>query len=68
MLHYVIIVTIININVNFIVEFLFAGMYFSIREAKLANPETYCLRLTPKLILGVFFAFIVFGWGYMRQF
>jgi uncharacterized membrane protein YdbT with pleckstrin-like domain len=45
-----------------------AGMYFSVREAKLANPEAYYLRLTPKLILGVFFAFIIFGWGYMRQF
>jgi len=44
------------------------GMYFAVREAKLANPETYYLRLAPKLILGVFFAFIIFGWGYMRQF
>lgn len=42
------------------------GMYFSVREAKLANPETYYLRLAPKLILGVFFVFIIFGWGYMR--
>ena len=47
------IVTINNINVNFIVEFLFAGMYFAVREAKLANPETYYLRLAPKLILRV---------------
>jgi hypothetical protein len=59
------IVTIININVNFIVAFLFAGMYFAVREAKLANPETYYLRLSPKLILGVFFVFIIFGWGYI---
>ena len=44
------------------------GMYFGVREAKLANPETYYLRLAPKLILGVFFVFIIFGWGYMRQF
>ena len=42
------------------------GMYFSVREAKLANPETHYVRLAPKLILGVFFAFIIFGWGYIR--
>ena len=42
-----------------------AGMYFAVRESKLANPETYYLRLSPKLILGVFFASIVFGWGYI---
>jgi hypothetical protein len=42
------------------------GMYFSVCEAKLADPETYYLRLTPKLILGVLFAFIVFGWGFVK--
>ena len=41
------------------------GMYFAVREAKLANPETYYLRFSPKLILGVFFVFIIFGWGYI---
>jgi hypothetical protein len=41
------------------------GMYFSVREAKLANPEAFYLRLAPELLLGVFFAFIIFGWGYI---
>jgi polyferredoxin len=41
------------------------GIYFSIREARLANPETYHLRLAPKLVLAVLFAFIIFGWGYI---
>ena len=41
------------------------GIYFSIREARLANPETYHLRLAPKLVLAVLFAFIIFGWGFI---
>lgn len=44
-----------------------AGMYFSVREAKMANPETYYSRLAPKLMLCVFFAFIAFGWGYISK-
>lgn len=42
------------------------GIYFSIHEARLANPETYHLRLAPKLVLAVLFAFIIFGWGYIK--
>jgi len=41
------------------------GMYFSVREARLANPETYYLQLAPKVMLGVFFVLIIFGWGYI---
>ncbi|MBI2470910.1 MAG: hypothetical protein HYV59_06660 [Planctomycetes bacterium] len=41
------------------------GVYFSVREAKLANPETYHQRLAPKIALAILFAFIVFGWGYI---
>lgn len=40
------------------------GIYFAIYQARLANPETYHLRLVPKLVLGFLFAFIIFGWGY----
>ena len=40
------------------------GIYFSIREARLANPETYHQRLAPIFVLAVLFAFIIFGWGF----
>lgn len=41
------------------------GIYFSVREARLANPESYHRRLTPKFVLAVLFAFIIFGWGFV---
>lgn len=41
------------------------GMYFSVREAKLANPQTYHLRLVPKIALGILFVFIISGWGFI---
>lgn len=43
-----------------------ASMYFSLRESRLANPETYHQRLAPKLALAILFACIVFGWGYIK--
>ena len=40
------------------------GAYFALREARLANPETY-RHFRPALIaLAACFIFIVFGWGY----
>jgi hypothetical protein len=42
------------------------GIYFSAREARLANPETYRGRLVPKFVLGILFVFIIFGWGYIK--
>ncbi len=38
------------------------GIYFSIREARFANPETFYQRLAPKFVLAVLFACIIFGW------
>ncbi len=54
-----------NIISIFGIMLVVTGMYFAAREAKLANPETFYLRLAPELILGVFFMFIIFGWGYI---
>lgn len=40
------------------------GTYFSIREARLANPETYRRRLVPKFMISILFIFIIAGWGF----
>lgn len=42
-----------------------AGIYFAVREAQFANPETYHKRLAPKFALAILFAFIIFGWGFI---
>ncbi|GAB61882.1 MAG: hypothetical protein DWB56_08250 [Candidatus Jettenia sp.] len=42
------------------------GVYFSIREAYLANPETYHQRLVSKCALASLFIFLVTGWGFFQ--
>lgn len=44
-----------------------AGICFSIREAYLANPETYHQRLVSKCMLASLFILIVIGWGFLQQ-
>lgn len=41
-----------------------AGTYFGIREARLANPETYRQRLVPKFMVSILFIFIIAGWEF----
>ncbi len=41
-----------------------AGTYFGIREARLANPETYRQRLVPKFMISILFIFIIAGWEF----
>uniref|UniRef100_UPI00403B04E4 4Fe-4S binding protein n=1 Tax=Candidatus Loosdrechtia sp. TaxID=3101272 RepID=UPI00403B04E4 len=43
-----------------------AGLCFSIREARLANPETYHRHLVPNYIVASLFLFIITGWGLLQ--
>lgn len=44
-----------------------AGMYFSLRESRLANPETCHQRLASEFTIAILFAGIVFGWGLHKE-
>jgi hypothetical protein len=39
------------------------GIFFALREARLADPVKYRARLLPILMLGGFYFLLVFGWG-----
>ncbi len=41
------------------------GTYFALREARLANPETYKRYHLALIALAACFVYIVFGWGYL---
>lgn len=40
-----------------------AAIWLAIREARLADPRNYRRRVLPIVLLGGFYAFLVFGWG-----
>ena len=42
---------------------LITTIFLAIREARLADPEKYRTRIAPILLLGGFYAFLIFGWS-----